>query len=85
MGILTYRLALAYEKLEENEKSEEFFQNALQVLELTHGKQHKIYKHVLRKLRLKLNAKLIFENLSGISYPIFHFITVLLKFEPMEV
>ena len=51
MGILTYRLALAYEKLEENEKSEEFFQNALQVLELTHGKQHKIYKHVLRKLR----------------------------------
>ena len=61
MGILTYRLALAYEKLEENEKSEEFFQNALQVLELTHGKQHKIYKHVLRKLRY-FNIQKIYVN-----------------------
>ena len=62
MGILTYRLALAYEKLEENEKSEEFFQNALQVLELTHGKQHKIYKHVLRKLRYFKQSKNSYED-----------------------
>ena len=67
MGILTYRLALAYEKLEENEKSEEFFQNALQVLELTHGKQHKIYKHVLRKLRY-FNIQKIYVNVLSNKY-----------------
>ena len=51
MGLLTYRLALAYEKLEDIMKSTELFQNSLQILELTHGKHHQMYSHVKRKLR----------------------------------
>ena len=51
MGLLTYRLALAYEKLAQTKKSTDLFQTALKILELTHGKQHRLYAHVQRKLR----------------------------------
>ena len=52
MGLLSYRLAQAYSHLgpKYEEKSMEMYKKAEQVLSITHGKDHKLFTEISRKL-----------------------------------
>ena len=50
LGLIYYRLAMAYEKLDQAEKSSEMLTESLRVLKITHGKNHRLVNEVQRKL-----------------------------------
>ena len=50
LGPLSYKLAIVYEKLENGEKMLELLIEAQKVIAITHGKKHRLYQEISRKL-----------------------------------
>ena len=50
LGPLSYKLAIVYEKLENEAKMLELLLEAKTVIEITHGKKHRLYQEISRKV-----------------------------------
>ena len=50
LGPISYKLALVYEKLENEAKMTTLLEDAKKVIAITHGRKHKLFQEILRKL-----------------------------------
>ena len=50
LGPISYKLALVYERLENEQKMTTLLEEAKKVIAVTHGKKHKLFQEILRKL-----------------------------------
>ena len=50
LGPISYKLAIVYERLENEQKMTTLLEDAKKVIAVTHGKKHKLFQEILRKL-----------------------------------
>ena len=52
LGPISYKHAIVYERLENEQKMTTLLEDAKKVIAVTHGKKHKLFQEILRKLSI---------------------------------